>query len=329
VGRRELRVRRESWPIAGTFRIARGAKTVAEVVVAEIHEGTHVGRGECAPYARYGQSVDGTVEAIEALGADVAAGLNRSALQDRLPASAARNALDCALWDLDAKVAERRAWELEGLAAPGVLTTAFTLGIDSLEALGAAARTQAHRPLLKIKLAGDGDDVARVRAVRDGAPAARIVVDANESWTEATFSELAQELAALGVLLIEQPLPEGRDACLSSVPHPVPLCADESCHGLTALPELVGRYDVINIKLDRTGGLTEALRVRAEARRLGLGVMVGCIVGTSLAMAPALLVAAGADFVDLDGPLLLARDRDPGLRYDGSEVHPPDAALWG
>jgi len=326
--RRKLALRHESWPIAGRFTISRGSRTTAEVIVAEIQEGRALGRGECVPYARYGESIASVTSAIEAIGPQVESGLGRDELLGALPAGAARNALDCALWDLEAKLAHRPVWELAGIEPPAPVTTAYTLSLDTAEKMGAAAFAQSGRPLLKLKLAGP-EDLDRVRAVRANAPKARLIVDANEGWTAADYAALAPQLAELGVALIEQPLPAGGDEALSALPHPVPVCADESCHDRASLPRLAGRYEAVNIKLDKTGGLTEALALRAEARAQGYRIMVGCMLGTSLAMAPALLLAEGADVVDLDGPLLLAKDRWPGLAYDGSRVAPPAPGLWG
>lgn len=325
-----LTVRREDFPIRGVFRIARGARTTAEVVVAEVTDGRHTGRGECVPYRRYGETVEGVVAALDAMVPAVAAGLDRAGLQDRLPAGAARNALDCALWDLDAKRSGVPAWRLAGLAAePRPLLTCFTLSVDTPDAMAAAARDAAPRhPLLKTKLTGDGD-VERVRAVRAAAPDARLVVDANEAWSLDHLHRYAPEMAALGVELIEQPLPAGQDEALRGLSCPVPLGADESLHDRAGLERLVGLYQVVNIKLDKAGGLTEALALKAAAEAFGFGVMVGCMVGTSLAMAPAVLVGQNARFADLDGPLLLAQDRVPGLRYDGALVHPPEREVWG
>ena len=246
-----------------------------------------------------------------------------------LPPGAARNAVDCALWDLEAKLCGRPVWQLAGLPAPEPLVTAYTLGIDRPERMAEAARAVRDRPLLKIKLAGDGADLERVRAVRTAAPEARLVVDANEAWNLATYEALAPRLGELGVALLEQPFPAAEDGNLAALPHPVPVCADESCHVTADLERLRDRYDFVNIKLDKTGGLTEALALRQAARAAGFGVMVGCMVGTSLAMAPAFLVAQGADVVDLDGPLLLARDRESGIVYEGSRMLPPPASLWG
>ncbi len=327
-GRRRLEVRHESFPIRGSFRISRGAKTTAEVVVAELRDGDTVGRGECVPYTRYGETVDGVMTAMASAGDALAAGADRAALATLLPAGAARNALDCALWDLEAKLSGGRVWDLAGVPAPGPLTTAYTLSLDTVEAMGAAARAVAGYPLLKLKLSGAGD-LDRVRAVRANAPQARLMVDANEAWTLAELQRFAPDFAALGVVLIEQPLPAGADDALAAYRCPVPLGADESCHDRASLPGLKGRYQVVNIKLDKTGGLTEALALRAAAEAAGFGIMVGCMLGTSLAMAPAVLVGQGVGFVDLDGPLWLARDRVPGLAYDGTVLGPPEAALWG
>ena len=326
---RILTVRRESFPIRGSFRISRGAKTTAEVVVAEIRDGDVIGRGECVPYPRYGETPDGVAAAVAALAPAVAAGLGRGDLERLLPPGAARNALDCALWDLEAKLTGVPAWRLAGLeAAPAPVITAFTLSLDTPDAMAAAARAAADRPLLKLKLTGEGD-LERVRAVRAAVPAARLIADANEGWSLAQFHAFAPALAGLGVELIEQPLPAADDAALDGVAWPVPLGADESCHGEVDPFSLARRYQVINIKLDKAGGLTAALRLKRAAEAAGLGVMVGCMVATSLAMAPALLVAQGARLVDLDGPLLLEVDREPGLRYQGALVDPPEPALWG
>ena len=328
-----LAVRRESWPLAGVFRISRGARSVAETVLVEIRDRDAAGRGECVPYSRYGETVESVVESIETLRGDIEAGLTREALAGAMGPGAARNAIDCALWDLEAKRAGRRAWETAPGPPPGhppgSVVTAYTLGIDEPGAMREAAARHAGRPLLKVKL--DGERVTeRVAAVRAGAPGARLIVDANEAWTAETLRRRLPELADLGVELVEQPLPAGADAALADIERAVPVAADESCHTRADLPGLAGRYDVVNIKLDKTGGLTEALALRDAASAAGFGIMVGCMLATSLAMAPALLVAQGARFVDLDGPLLLARDREPGLDYhpDG-RVDPPSPTLWG
>ena len=326
-----LEVRLESFPLAGTFRIARGARTRSEVVTATLVRGGVRGRGECLPYARYDETLDGVRREIEALGDALRDGLDRGSLQALLPAGAARNALDCALWDLEAKERGVPVWRLAGLAEPGPVTTAYTLSIDAPEAMRSAAATHAHRPLLKIKVGtGDGAaDLERLAAVRDGAPDARLVLDANEGWSIDDYASVAPKLAALGVVLVEQPLPADADAALATLERAVPTCADESCHDRASLDALAGRYDVVNVKLDKTGGLTEALALAHEARARGFGVMVGCMVGSSLAMAPAMLVAQGSDVVDLDAPLLLAADREPALRYELSTAYPAEPALWG
>ena len=323
-----LSVRTESWPIAGAFTISRGAKTEAQVVVAELSDGRHKGRGECVPYVRYDETVAGVMAALQAIGNRLAFGLDRMALQQAMPAGAARNALDCAFWDLEAKRAARPAHELAGLPAPKPLTTAYTISLGTPQAMADAARAAATRKLLKIKLGGAGD-LARLEAVRAGAPAARIIVDANEGWTTENLAANLAACAAAGVTLVEQPLPTTTDSVLASIRRPIPVCADESVHDRLGLAQLVGRYDAVNIKLDKTGGLTEALAMTKEAQRLGFDVMVGCMVATSLAMAPAMLVAQSARVVDLDGPLLLAKDRPDGLRYEDSLVYPPTSALWG
>ncbi|MGB5092373.1 MAG: N-acetyl-D-Glu racemase DgcA [Parvibaculum sp.] len=323
-----LSVEAQTWPIAGRFTISRGSKTQADVVLVTLRKGDHEGRGECVPYARYGETVKDVVSALRFMEMQIADGLTREELQRVMPRGAARNALDCAMWDLEAKQAGKPVWELAGLAEPKPVITAYTLSLGEPDAMEEAARQAADRPLLKLKLGG-GSDIARVEAVRRGAPHARLIVDANEGWSPDDVLPLAQELAALGVALIEQPLPAGKDEALRGIDCPIPLCADESAHGLEGMLRLVGLYQYVNVKLDKTGGLTEALCVMRCARRRNLGIMVGCMVATSLAMAPAALIAQGAEFVDLDGPLLLARDRDPALQYEGSLLYPPRPELWG
>ncbi|MFP1907975.1 N-acetyl-D-Glu racemase DgcA [Lonsdalea quercina] len=324
----ELHVSHESWPLQGTFTISRGSKTQADVVVVALSAGGATGYGECVPYARYGESIDSVIAQIRSLEDDLRNGLDRIALQRRLPSGAARNAVDCAFWDLECKQSGQRVWQRLPSSAPNALETAYTLSLDTPDNMRIAAKKQSARPLLKLKLA-DKDDLARVAAVREGAPAARLIVDANEGWNAELYLKLVPELAALGVTMIEQPLPAGQDSELEVLPHPIPICADESCHDCDSLSGIAGYYDMINIKLDKTGGLTEAMRLRAEAQKAGLQIMVGCMVGTSLSMAPATVVAQGAEVVDLDGPLLLQRDRENGLHYDGSIIAPPTAGLWG
>jgi L-alanine-DL-glutamate epimerase-like enolase superfamily enzyme len=320
----DIAVRAERFRLAEAFTISRGSKTEAEVLTVTVTRAGVTGRGECVPYARYGESLASVTAQI----AGLPAGVSCAKLQGMLPAGAARNAVDCALWDLAAKRAGVRVWDLAGLAAPGPVVSAFTLSLDSPERMRAAAARQAKRPILKIKL-GTPDDMERLEAVRAGAPEAAIIVDANEGWSADVYAELCPHLQRLGVALVEQPLPAGEDEALAGMARPVPVCADESCHDRDSLKSLKDKYDFVNIKLDKTGGLTEALELKAEAEKAGFGVMVGCMVGSSLAMAPALIVAQGVEFVDLDGPLLLAEDRDPPLVFEGSRVWPPVPALWG
>jgi L-alanine-DL-glutamate epimerase-like enolase superfamily enzyme len=324
-----LDARIERWPIAGSFTISRGAKTEAVTVVAEVSQGGHTGRGECVPYPRYGETPEATLAALQAMRGPVSRGLDRPALQAAMPAGAARNALDCALLDLEAKARGQRIWELLGRPAPTACTTAYTISLGTPEAMAAATAKAAHRPLLKIKLGGDGDGL-RIAAVRKAAPESELIVDANEAWTPHNLEQNLAACAEVGVTLVEQPLPAGQDEALARIGRrPVAVCADESVHDRKSLDGLRDRYDAVNIKLDKTGGLTEALVMADAAQALGFEIMVGCMVATSLAMAPAMLLARQARFVDLDGPLLLARDRDGGLRYDGSLVYPPEAVLWG
>lgn len=323
-----LSARIERWPIAGSFTISRGAKTEAVTVVAEVSRGGHNGRGECVPYPRYGESPEATLAALLAMQEPLRRGLDRQALQAAMPPGAARNALDCALMDLEAKSSGRRVWDLLGRPAPKACITAYTISLASPETMAAATARAAHRPLLKIKLGGDGDG-ERIAAVRKAAPRSELIVDANEAWTSDNLERNLRECAQAGVTLVEQPLPAGQDEALERIRRPLSVCADESVHDLKSLDGLRARYDAVNVKLDKTGGLTEALVMADAARALGFQIMIGCMVATSLAMAPAMLLAPQARFVDLDGPLLLARDRDDGLRYDGSLVYPPEAALWG
>jgi L-Ala-D/L-Glu epimerase len=327
---RILEVKVESWPIRGSFRIARGAKTEAEVVVAEIADGDFRGRGECVPYARYGETLESVRGELEELMPGIAKGLTREDLLSRLEAGAARNALDCALLDLEAKTRGVRAHEILGLGLTKPVRTAFTLSLDTPEAMAQAASEAVAKGygLLKLKIAG-GDDIARVEAVRRAAPDARLIADANEGWSIEDLIRLAPELHRLGVALLEQPLKAAEDEALVGFLSPIPLCADESCHTREDLPRIFGCYSHINVKLDKAGGLTEALALARKARRRGLKLMVGCMVSTSLAMAPALLLTGMAEFVDLDGPLLLARDREPGLAYRHDLIEPPPPDLWG
>ncbi len=317
-------VTRDVFALARAFTISRGSRTHARVLTVTLEAGGAVGRGECVPYPRYGESL----ESVEAQIACLPERFDRDALQTLLPPGAARNAVDCALWDLEAKRTGRPVWELAGLPEPGPEITAYTLSLDTPDAMRAQAAENAHRPLLKVKL-GTPDDLPRLEAVRDGAPDPRLILDANEGWSAADYARLAPALARLGVEMVEQPLPAGADEGLAGAERPVPLCADESCHDRASLPALRGKYDMVNIKLDKTGGLTEALALRAAALADGYRIMVGCMIGSSLAMAPAILVAQGAAVTDLDGPLLLAEDRAPTLTFDERGVHPAPRDLWG
>jgi L-Ala-D/L-Glu epimerase len=323
-----LTVRIEQWPIAGSFTISRGAKTQAAVVVVELNDGQHRGRGECVPYTRYGETVDGVAETIAAFTGEIKRGLDRGALQGAMKPGAARNALDCAFWDLAAKRAGKPVHELAALPAPKPLVTAYTISLAEPDIMAEQAAKAAVRALLKVKL-GSVDDRARIMAVRRAAPEAELIVDANEGWTADNLADNMAACAQAGVKLLEQPLPADADDMLSRIPRPLPVCADESVHARASLPSLVGKYDAVNIKLDKTGGLTEALAMVKDAERLGFAIMAGCMVATSLAIAPAILIAQRARVVDLDGALLLAQDRPDGLRYEDSLVHPATPALWG
>jgi len=325
---RRLFVRDERWPLLQTFVISRGAKTEAHVVVAEIEEGGVRGRGEAVPYGHYGETIDSVLAQIAEARPRLEAGGGRMGLQALLPPGAARNALDCALWDLEAKRAGVRAWTLAGRGRLDPVKTAYTLSLGAATEMAKVAAANARRPMLKLKIGGP-DDLDAVAAVRAAAPKTRLIVDANEALTFDDLGRLASEFARLDVQLLKQPLAAGADEALEGFESPVPLCADESLHTRAELAACARRYAVANVKLDKTGGLTEALALSDEARALGMGVMVGCMVATSLAMAPAMIVAQGADFVDLDGPLLLARDREPGLAVTGSLLEPPPPELWG
>ncbi|NKK72924.1 dipeptide epimerase [Rhizobium leguminosarum bv. viciae] len=325
---RTLDIQMNSFPIAGTFTISRGAKTEAEVITCTLIEEDAQGLGECVPYRRYGETMESVFAQIEAARPLIEAGISRHDLLSAMPPGAARNAVDCALWDLEAKRTGDSVAVRLGLSAPQPLTTAYTISLGEPEVMAAQAREHAGRALLKVKV-GTGDDESRIRAVRAAAPDAEIILDANEGWPEAVLERHLHIAAEAGIALVEQPLPAGRDGLLAEIRRPLLVCADESVHHTGDLASLADRYDAINIKLDKTGGLTEALSMKAEAERLGFSIMIGCMVGTSLAMAPAVLLAQNADFVDLDGPLLLARDREPGLRYAASLVFPPETSLWG
>ena len=320
-----ISVSQRVFPLKRSFTISRGSRNEAKVLVVTVQDGGEEGRGECTPYARYGESPESVAAQIEGLSLPV----DRRRLLELMPPGAARNAVDCALWDLEAKLAGKRVWELAGLELPGPVPTAYTVSLDSCERMHADAAAHAGWPLLKVKLGSGREDIDRLCAVRAGAPDARIIVDANEGWSEGDLRGIAASLQELGIEMVEQPFPAGKDVALSELAVPVDLCADESCHDRSSLDALPAGYATVNIKLDKAGGLTEALELKELAHRQGFRIMVGCMMGSSLAMAPAVLLAQGADIVDLDGPVFLAEDHSPALRYDGHLVHPPDAALWG
>ena len=324
----KLIVTHESWPIAGSFTISRGSKTSAEVVVVTLEDEGFIGRGESVPYPRYSETVPDVVAALEAARESIEAGFTHEDIARLVEPRAARNTLDCALWDLEAKRGTKPVWQLAKLHEPHPMVTAFTLSLDTPQAMALAAAAASDRPLLKLKLGREGD-VERLRLIRRAAPTSRLIIDANEGWTPAQLPELFKACADVGVELIEQPLPAGNDEALRHIEHTVAICADESAHDREKLHELVGKYDAINIKLDKTGGLTEALALAQAATDMNFKIMVGCMLATSLAMAPAMLVAQFAQVIDLDGPLLLARDRTPGISFDGSLMYPAPPELWG
>jgi L-Ala-D/L-Glu epimerase len=327
--RPRVTVRLESFPLDKAFIIARGGKTEAQVVYVEILDHTRRGRGECVPYPHYGETIESVVETVEQLVPGIETGtITRRSLQKALPPGAARNGIDLALWDFDAKRTSSSAWQIAALDVPHRVVTAYTITLDTPDAMAAIAAEEAHRPLLKLKLGAEGD-LERVQAVRLAVPRARLIVDVNEGWTPEQLERYQPKLADAGIELIEQPLPADQDEALARIKHLVPICADESCHSRADLERLAGRYDAVNIKLDKAGGLTEALALLDAAREAGFRIMVGCMVGSSLAVAPAVLLAQEADWVDLDAPLLLKRDRQPGLRYDGSMLYPASVSLWG
>jgi L-Ala-D/L-Glu epimerase len=322
-----IEAREETWPLKEVFRISRGSRTEARVVVVTIRDGEHLGRGECVPIARYNQTTALVLAQIESI--QSVPDVDRDKLQHLLPPEAARNALDCALWDLEAKISGRRVWELANIPIVDQVMTSFTISLDTPAKMADAAETAVELPILKLKLCGDDDDLARVEAVRAAAPAARLLIDANESWSTHHYRNIASALKELGVELIEQPIPADADDVLESLDHPIPVCADESCHTTADLPRLKNRYEAINVKLDKTGGLTEALRLCERARKSGFKLLIGCMVCTSLGIAPARLLASATDYVDLDGPLLLVHDRQHGLTYRNGKIDMPSQQLWG
>jgi len=317
----------ETWTLKQPFRISRGSRTEARVVVVTMSDGEHIGRGEGVPLARYNQNTASVLAQIESISCEKH--LDRQRLQELLPAGAARNALDCALWDLEAKTSGKRAWELANISMVPEVETSFTISVDTPEKMSAAAQTNANLPILKLKLRGNKLDLARVEAVRKAAPAARLLIDANESWSSEHYREIVPALKGLSVELIEQPFPADADEALETFDHPIPVCADESCHTIADLSRLTSRYEVVNVKLDKTGGLTEGLRLCERARESGFKLLIGCMVCTSLGIAPARLLASAADYLDVDGPILLARDREYGLVYRNGKIGVPSRELWG
>ena len=322
-----MEAKEEIWALKQPFRISRGSRSEARVVMVMVTGGEHTGRGEGVPLARYSQSIASVLAQIESIKAET--NLNRRTLQELLPAGAARNALDCALWDLEAKIAGKRAWEVANIPMVSKVETSFTISLDTPEKMATTATANANRPILKLKLGGNDQDLARVEAVRKAAPAARLFIDANESWSPDHYREIVPLLKKLGVGLVEQPFPADADEILEELHHPIPVCADESCHTTADLTRLTNRYEVVNVKLDKTGGLTEALRLCSRARENGFKVLIGCMACTSLGIAPARLLASAADYVDLDGPLLLARDRRHPIPYDNGDIGVPPRELWG
>jgi L-alanine-DL-glutamate epimerase-like enolase superfamily enzyme len=324
----QVKISRVEWPYAAVFRISSRAQVSAEAVQVELQDGSIIGRGEGHSVFYHGETVDSMLAQLRKIEGDLARGISREQLQTRMPAGGARNAVDCALWDVEAKRAGKRAWVLAGMKSVGPITSDFTLSLDTPAAMAAAAARVPQYSRLKLKLVGDGD-IERVSAVRAARPNAALIVDANQAWSERHLYEFTPKLQQLGVQLIEQPLPAGEDEALARFSSPIPLCADESCQTRTSLPAVAGKYQYVNIKLDKTGGLTEALALAREAQELGFKLMVGCMAGSSLSMAPAFLIGQLCEFVDLDGPLLAKTDMPHPIRYDGGSMHPPDSELWG
>ena len=322
-----IQAEQEVWPLKEVFRISRGSRTEAQVVVVTVSNGEYIGRGECVPIARYNQNTTVVLAQIESLKGEN--DLDPDKIQQLLPPGAARNALDCALWDLEAKISGKRVWELTNIPIVPDIETSFTISLDTPATMGAAAQAAASSPILKLKLGGDDADRGRVEAVREAVPAVRLLIDANESWSPEHYRKITPALKELGVELIEQPFPANADDVLENLDHLIPVCADESCHTTADLPQLKNRYEMINVKLDKTGGLTEALHLCERARESGFKLLIGCMACTSLGIAPAWLLASAADYVDLDGPLLLARDREHPLSYENGRIGSPPRQLWG
>ncbi len=325
---RSLQVKKEIFSVKGVFSISRSSVTSIEVVVVEISENGVIGRGECRPYQRYGETIEKTITQILSIREKLEQGLSREQLQLELPPSAARNAIDCALWDLEAKQSGRTVWQLAGLPEPGPVVTAYTISVADQQKMVEDAKKNAHRPILKVKVSNQAV-VETLKAIRMACPHAKLLIDANEAWSLEDYQRITPQLKELDIAMIEQPLLAGKDESLSSLPHPVPLCADESCHDSNTLEKLQGHYEIINIKLDKTGGLTEAIKTAKKAKELGFEIMIGCMLSTSLSIAPAFLLSGYASFLDLDGPILLAEDRPSGLKFEGSNIFPPDRNFWG
>jgi L-alanine-DL-glutamate epimerase-like enolase superfamily enzyme len=322
-----INTREETWPLKQPFRISRGSRTEARLVAVTVSNGKHTGHGEGVPLARYNQSITSVLAQIESTKSEK--NLDRHSLQELLPAGAARNALDCALWDLEAKTSGKRVWELANIPIISEVETSFTISLDVPEKMAEAAKANAKLPILKLKLGGDHLDLARVEAVHEVASDARLLIDANESWSPQHYQKIVPALKRLGVELIEQPFPANADEILETLDHPIPVCADESCHSIADLPRLTNRYEAVNVKLDKTGGLTEALRLCQCAGKNGFKLLIGCMVCTSLGIAPARVLANATHWVDLDGPLLVARDRENGLSYQNAKIAMPRVELWG
>jgi L-Ala-D/L-Glu epimerase / N-acetyl-D-glutamate racemase len=325
---RSLVIHPESWDLTQTFRIARGFRNASDVVRVEIFDNGRVGEAECCPYPRYGESVESVINQIDSTRDLIESGGGREDLANFLPAGAARNAIDCALWDIEAKAEGVPVAQLAGVATAQRLETALTVVIDTPHLMGEAAAKISAAPLIKVKLDAN-EIVPRLEAVRSAAPDATLIIDANESWTMRTLFEVMGDLVRLDVKLIEQPLPAGKDEELAGYQSPICLCADESCHTVAGLGNLKNRYQGINIKLDKTGGLTGALQLARAANKDGFEIMVGCMLGTSLAMAPAAILAGYADYLDLDGPFFMVNDRHIPILYEMGQMTLPERGLWG